>query len=263
MFHWLSRRSVYFVTVLSFAIVIILFWFLSAGFSPDNERIIIGIAAISAFLSAISAISTFFQAIVTQKQREDLERPYITAYFDGSSSGALYFVIENSGNSPALDVSFKFNPSPVDFAGRPLNEISLFSNPISFLPTGKVIRQIVDASNKFLEKGKPLKYEVTTKYYSVFGDSFDHSVEHDLEYLKQVTLPRKTADDYLKDISKELSELTSLIKKAQGLNSFVVESPIEYSSRMETLRNNRFKHKGISKLLQDFLMWLLSKTNSD
>ena len=192
----------------------VLFWFLSDGFSPEKERVAIGIAVVSAFFSAISAMSSLIQAVETQKQRENLERPYITAYFDGSSSGALYFFIENSGNSPALDVSFKFNPSPIDFSGRPLNEISLFSNPISFLPTGKIIRQIVDASYRFLEDEKPLKYQVTIKYSSIFGDSFEHSYQYDLEYLKQVTLPRKNADDYLKDISIELGELTRLIKKA-------------------------------------------------
>lgn len=260
-FHWLSRRSVFLVTTLLFAVVVILLWYLSAGFSPDKERIIFGIAAISAFLSAVSAISTLLQAVETQRQRENLERPYITAYFDGSSNGALYFVIENSGNSPAVDVTFKFTPPPVDYAGRPLNEISLFANPISFLPNGKVIRQIIGASYNFLEEGKPLKYEISTNYHSIFGDSFNESVEHNLEYLKQVTLPRKTADDYLQDISKELSELTRLIKKAQGLNSFVIESPDEYSSRMKSLRNRHEERKGIMKLLQDFLTWVLSKTN--
>lgn len=263
MLHWLSKRSVFFVTALLFIIVVILFWYMSAGFSPNNEKIIIGIAAVSAFLSAISAISTLLQAVETQKQRENLERPYITAYFDGSSSGALFFVIENSGNSPAEDVTFKFTPSPVDYAGRPLNEISLFSNPISFLPNGKVIRQIIDASYKFLEDGKPLKYEVKIKYYSAFGDSYNECIEHDLEYLKQATLPRKTTDDYLKDISTKLGELSSLIRKAQGTNSFIVESPSEYPSQLIMLQNKRGKHKEIIKLLQDFLMIILSKLNID
>jgi len=259
MLYWLSRRSIFLVTTLLFAIVIILFWFLSAGISPDNERTIIGIAAVTAFLSAVSAIATLLQAVEVQKQRENLERPYITAYFDGSNSGALYFVIENSGNSPALDVKFKFNPSPVNFAGIPLNEISLFANPISFLPAGKVIRQIIDASNRFLAEGKPLKYEISTTYSSVFGDSFDEIFEHDLEYLKQVTLPIKTVEDHLKDISKELGELTRLIKKAQGLNSFVVESPDEYSSRIEILQNKRNEQKGVKNIFHTFLMWLFQK----
>src|SRR6266508_4633401 len=97
--QWFSKRSIFFITVLLFAITIILFWFMAAGFSPDNQGITIGIAAITAFLAAISAIATLLQAVEVQKQRESLERPYVTAYFDGTSSGAIYIVIENSGNS--------------------------------------------------------------------------------------------------------------------------------------------------------------------
>lgn len=252
-FHWLSRRSVFLIAVLLFAVVIVLFWFLSAGFTPDNERIIIGIAAVSALLSAISAIATLMQAVETRKQREEFERPYVTAYFDATNNGALYFVIENSGNSPALDVRFKFDPSPIDHAGRPLDQISLFSNPISFLPVGKVIRQVIDASHRFLEDGKALKYEVSIKYYSVFGDKFSESIEHDLEYLKQTTLPIKTTNDYLKEISKELEKLSNSVSKAQGFNSFLVETPSEYSSRLETMRDRGNKPKGVIELLKDFL----------
>ena len=93
--HWISKRSLFFVTVLLFAVAILLFWFIIAGFSPDNERITIGIAAITAFLAATSAIATLLQTVEVQKQRENLERPYVIAFFDGTSSGGIYFVIEN------------------------------------------------------------------------------------------------------------------------------------------------------------------------
>lgn len=259
--RWVSRRSGLFVIVLFFAVVTLSFWFLFAGFSPNAERTIIGIAAITAFLSAISAIATLLQAVEVQKQRERVERPYIIAYFDGASNGAIYFMIENSGNSPASDVSFTFVPPPVDFSGRLLNEVSLFSNPISFLPTGQVIRQIIDAGHNFLENGRPTKFRVTVKYFSIFGDRFTETIDHDLEYLREVTLPRKTTEDHLEVIGKEISELTSLIKKAQGLNSFLVETPDEYSSRMKPLRNEHVEPNSANKVLQKILVWLVSKLN--
>jgi len=260
--QWFSKRSVFVITVLLFAIVILLFWFMSAGFSPTLEQMTIGIAAITAFLAAVSAIATLLQAVEIQKQRENLERPYVTAYFDGTSNGAISLVIENSGNSPALDVTFKFDPSPVDFAKRPLNEISLFSNPISFLPAGKVIRQIIDAGYRFLEDGKPTKFSVAIKYSSIFGDNFDDSIEHDLAYLKQATLPGKTTEDYLKKISEELEKLSQHIKNAQGSTPFLVETPDEYSSRMQELRNRQTEMVGIKKFLQDILSWLLSRISN-
>jgi len=257
--HWLSKRSVILITVLLFGVAILLFWFLAAGFSPDNERMTIGIAAITAFLAAISAIATLLQAVEVQKQRENLERPYITAYFDGTSSGAVYFVIENSGNSPAIDVSFEFDPPPVDFAGRPLSEVSLFSNPISFLPAGKMIRQIIDAGFKFLEEGKPTKFKVAIKYSSIFGDSFDDLIEHDLEYLKQATVPGKTVEDHLKKISEELDNLTKIIKNAQSSSPFLIESPGEHSSRMLKLRSNSSEIRGIQKIFQGIMDWIFSR----
>lgn len=252
-FHWFAKRSVLFVTVFLFGVATVMLCFFSVGLNPNNERAVIGIAVVAAFLSAISAVATLVQAVETQKQREELERPYVIAYFDATNNGALYFVIENSGNSPALDVRFKFDPSPIDHAGRALDTISLFANPISFLPTGKVIRQIVDASHRFLEDGKALKYEVSIKYYSAFGDKFSESIEHDLEYLKQTTLPIKTTNDYLKEISKELEKLSNSVSKAQGFNSFLVETPTKYSSRVKTMRDRRNKPKGVIELLKDFL----------
>jgi hypothetical protein len=257
--HWFSKRSVFVITTLFFAIVVLLFWFVIAGFTPDNERMIIGVAAITAFLAAISAIATLLQAVEIQKQRENLERPYVIAYFDGSSSGGLYLVIENSGNSPATDVNFNFEPSPIDFAGRPLNKISLFANPISFLPAGKVIRQIIDAGFRVLEEGKPTKFTVTAKYSSVFGDSFHDVIEHDLEYLKQSTLPPKTTEDHLKKISDELEKLTQLIKNAQGSTPFLIESPDQYSARIGRVRNNRVQHRSIIKIFYDIFNQFLSK----
>jgi hypothetical protein len=234
-FQWFSRRSGFFITALLCATVAILFWFLSSNLSSDNDRYIIGLAAFSAFLSTISAISSLFQAVETQRQRENLERPYITAYFDSSNNGAFYFVIENNGNMPALDVSFKFDPIPVDYKNRPFNQLSLFSCPITFLPNGKVIRQIVGSCFTFLADGNPLKYEITIKYYSAFGGTYEETIHHDLDYLKQVTLPRKTSDDYLKDISDELKDLIRCIAKAQGSDAFLVESPAEYSNRMKKI----------------------------
>jgi hypothetical protein len=156
-------------------------------------------------------------------------------------------------------LSFKFDPSPIDFAGRQLNEVSLFSSPISFLPATKVIRQIIDAGYRFLEDGKPTKFSVTIRYFSIFGDSFNDVIEHDLEYLKQATVPSKTVEDYLKKISEELEKLTQLIKNAQGSTSFLIETPAEYSSRMERLRNNHVEVHGMKKIFRDIFAWLLSK----
>lgn len=263
--HWVAKKRFWFVTFLLIVVVILMFrfrfWFLFTAVSPNAQTTTIVIAAIAAIFSAISAIANLKMAVEVKRQRKLLERPYVTAYFDGANNGALYFVIENSGNSPAVDIRFKFDPPPVDFLGRPLNEVSLFSNPISFLPTGKVIRQMINASHTFLENGKTTRFKIELKYLSIWNDPFEEAIEHDLEYLRQVTLPRKTTEDYLEDIGKGIGELASLIKNAQGLNSFLVETPDAYSSRMKSLRNEHLEPNGANSMLQKILVWLGSKLN--
>jgi hypothetical protein len=263
LFHWLSRRSIFFITCLLFATIIFLILYLITGSSFSNDRIIIGIAAVSAFLAAISAIATLLQSVEIQRQRENQERPYVTAYFDGASNGAVYFIIENAGNSPALNVSVEIDPPPVDFTKRPLNKVSLFSNPITFMPSGKVFRQIIDAGYRFLEEGKPTKFKVAVEYLSIFGDSYDETIEHDLEYLKQATVPGKTTEDHLKKISDDIEKLTQFIHNAQGFDSFIVETPTEHSTRMKLSKGNHVEIYGIKKILRDVMMWLASKLNNN
>lgn len=256
--NWIAKRSIFIFAVLLIGFVITLIWFVIGGANPDNENTIIGIAAVSALLSAISAIATLMQAVEAQKQRESLERPYVIAYFDSEYSGALNFVIKNTGNSPAIDISLEFSPSPIDFKGRPIDQISLFSNPISFLPEGKDIRQVIDSSYNFFQESKPLQFKIKISYYSIYGTLFTEHISHDLEYLKQTTLPRKTTDYYLQDIAKELKNLTELIKKMHGYDSLLVESPEEHSSRMESLMNPQKDKGGWRKIFTLIHNWIKS-----
>ena len=236
---WFSRKSVFMVSGFILAIGVLLIWFIFDNSVRTTEWIIVRIAALTAFFSFISSFATLLQAVETQKQREDLERPYVTGFFDGMSNGAMCFIIENSGNSPAQNVRFKFEPSPIDFAGRPLASISLFSNPITFLPAGKLIRQIIDSSFRFLEEGKQTKFSVTIKYQSVFGNSYHETIEHDLSYLKQTTLPRKTSEDYLKSLSDQVEKLCNIIKEGQRSISFHSELLNDHLSRSEEIKNNK------------------------
>lgn len=235
---WFARRSVIVVSAFIFAIGGLLIWFIFDNSIHTTEWIIIRVAAITAFFSFISSISTLLQAVETQKQREDLERPYVTGFFEGTSNGAMCFIINNSGNSPAQNIRIKFDPSPIDFAGRPLQSISLFSNPITFLPEGQIIRQIIDSSFRFFEEGRQTKFSITIKYQSVFGNLYRETIEHDLEYLKQTTLPRKTTDDYLKNISNQIEKLTNTIKEIQRSKSFPIVLRDDNPDQSETINKN-------------------------
>ena len=63
---WLTQRSVIVISILIIGVGILLIWFISTG-SSSKENIAIGIAAISAFLAAISAIANLLSAVESQK----------------------------------------------------------------------------------------------------------------------------------------------------------------------------------------------------
>jgi hypothetical protein len=211
----IAKRGIFIIAVLLLGVSVLFTWVLVTGFSQSQATIAIGIAAVSAVFAAISSIAGLMQATEVQRQRENQERPYVTAYFEGTNRGGLYLEIQNAGNSPAVDVTFKFEPQPIDFAGRKLGEVSLFKKPISFMPQGKVYRQIIDTSNKFLADGKPTKYQIRIIYNSVSGQLFDESTDYDLDYLKQSTVPGKTTEENLEDIAKQLKDLTEAIKSTR------------------------------------------------
>ena len=255
--QWIAKRSILFVVVLIFAVAVLFLWFLVTGFSQSQVVISIGIAAISAFFAAISSIASLLQAVEIQRQRENQERPYVITYFDGTNRGGMYIVIENRGNSPAINVSFEFIPTPIDFAGRLLSEVSIFKKPISFLPPGKSYRQIIDAGHKFLSDDKPSNYQITTIYSSVSDVLYKEKTDHDLSYLKQATVPGKTVEENLEDISKILGELSGLIKNARGMNSILVETPDQYHNRISQMQRDAqetaFWRKWFRKILERIL----------
>jgi uncharacterized protein (UPF0333 family) len=205
--YWLSQRSTLVVTALLIALGVLVAYFLTVGFSSSQAQAVIGIASVSAFLAAISATANLLQAVEVQRQRELMQRPYVTASFEGSSKGLIYLLIQNSGNSPARDVRLAFDPAPRDFSGRPLDQVSVFSRPITFLPPASSVRQLIDAGNKLLADGQPTRFRVTISYQSIEGRQYSERVDHDIEWMKQATVPEKSAQDYLEEISKYLKKM--------------------------------------------------------
>jgi hypothetical protein len=225
---WLGQRSVIFFSILIIGVGILLIWLISTD-SSSKENIAIDIASISAFLAAISAIANLLSAVEAQRQRENNERPYIQGYFDTGNSGVIYFTIQNFGNSPAIDVTIKFGVAPIDFANRPLGEVSLFSKPISFIAPGQSYRQLVNNGFTILAEGNPTKFDYVISYYSASHQKFTETVETDLSYLKQATIPGKSIEEYLSSIHGDLDSLVKDFRSIKGLNSLRVESSVEES----------------------------------
>jgi hypothetical protein len=257
----IAKRGIFVIAVLLLGVSVLFTLFLVTGFSESQTTITIGIAAVSAVFAAISSIAGLMQATEAQRQRENQERPYITAFFEGTNRGGLYLEIQNAGNSPAIDVTFKFEPEPIDFAGRKLSEVSLFQKPISFMPQGKTYRQLIDVGHKFLAEGKPTKYRIKIIYSSVSGQMFDESTDYDLDYLKQSTLPGKTTEENLEDISNQLKDITGIFKSVRGMNSFHIETPDEYHTQIQALRGERKELPRWKAILRKLLEKAIEKIN--
>lgn len=231
---WLGQRSVIVISILIIGVGILLIWLISTG-SSSKENIAIGVASISAFLAAISAIANLLSAVEAQRQRENNERPYVQGFFDTGNSGVIYFTIQNFGNSPAFNVTIKFGVAPIDFANRPLGEVSLFSKPISFIAPGQSYRQLVNNGFTLLAEGKPTKFDYIISYYSANHQKFTEKIETDLSYLKQATVPGKSIEEHLSSIHGDLDSLVKDFRSIKGFDSLRVESPDEESLRIQQL----------------------------
>jgi hypothetical protein len=238
---------------------VLLVWFLVSGLSPSAVQITVGIAAVSAFLAAISSIANLMQAVETEKQRRNQERPYVNAYFDASSNSLIYFVVQNSGNAPAINVKLNIEPIPIDYAGRKLNEVSFFSQPISFIPVGKMVRQTVGVGHQFLAKDKPVNFEVEVEYSSTYGEIFKEKLNQNLDYLRQTTVPGKSTEDNLAEIAKVLSEINSGFKRVENFGAIQVETPQQGSQRLERIALDEQNEVWWRKKLRLLLKAILSR----
>jgi hypothetical protein len=255
----IARRGVLIISVLIIGVGVLLVWFLSSGFTPSAVQISIGIAAISAFLAAISSTANLLQAVETERQRRNQERPSINAYFDPASSSVIYFVVQNSGNAPAIDVRLNIDPMPVDYAGRKLSEVSFFSQPITFIPAGKIIRQMMGVGPKFLAKYKPVNFDVIVEYSSVYGEFFKETSNQNLEYLRQTTVPGKSVEDNLAEIAKVLNEIKKLFQGVQNFGAIQIETPQQHHQRLELMMIDEQNIPWWRKRLKMFLKTLLNR----
>lgn len=236
--HAILDRLPIVVTAIALALVVLLVWFLVLGVSRESNLAAVAISVVATFFASISALANLILAAEARSQRQKEERPQILAYFEGRGTGTINFAFENIGNAPAKDLTFDFDPAPIDHAGRKLDSISLFANPITFFPPDQKIRQIVDSGPRFFENGNPTEFEVTARYYSVSGKPFSDTVIHDLEYLKQATLPEKTIEENLLEISREIKAIKRVLESVRGTNSIVVERRDDYLSRLGSTRND-------------------------
>lgn len=207
--------------VLAFAIVIL--WIVATAYS--DPAIAIGLASVSAFFSAISAFAALVQAVETQRQRENTERPHVMVYFEGKSNHTVYAIIENFGHAPAKEIRIKFDPSPSYMQEKPLNDVGPFANSIPLLPAGKKIEQVIESGPDLLAPDRNIRFGVSIRYEALNGQVFDEEDIIDLTYMRGGTLPSPTTSEALVQVEKRLEDIAKTFKSVTNFSSIMVESP--------------------------------------
>lgn len=201
---WITERARIVGAFLLFCIPVVLLYQVLRISGSNLEMLAIYIASISAIFAAVSSFATLLQAIEMQKQRRNLERPYIIADFDIASDGEISFITQNIGNSPAFDLLIKFEePVPINSRKKPLG----FLSPVKFFPPGKSMKQIWDYPHNIFKEDSPAKYRFTITYASIFHDAYKEIIEQDISFIKDIVFPERTIQQNLEHISRDIGSI--------------------------------------------------------
>lgn len=177
------------------------------------ETITLVITMAATLFAALSAGASLMQTILTKREFDRRERPYITGHFYGSHQGGIYFSLENRGNAPAIGVSARFDPAPEMHNGISLNDVSLFQNPIALFPPGASYRQLVALGKQMFADGKPLSFTLSVNYRATSGKRFEEQFHYNLDYLKGVLRPLPTVEESMQKTADYLEKIHQLMNK--------------------------------------------------
>lgn len=98
------------------------------------------VTAISAIAAAVSAYAAHRAVHEMRVDRNSRYQPHVIVEFEAKHNGALFLLIRNVGNGNARNVTFEFEPVPIDYHGARLTDLPIFQNPIPLMFAGNEIR---------------------------------------------------------------------------------------------------------------------------
>jgi hypothetical protein len=139
-------------------------------------------------LEAIAVVVTvgygIKQYLEMRSAREERDRPYVIVDFE-VTGWLIDVAVSNIGAGAAKDVTFAFNPELVASDDRNLSEsFWLFKEGAGFLPPGKKISTLFDASNQYFASGKPLLFDLHISYKDIRSKAWATSMKLDLSMYK-------------------------------------------------------------------------------
>ena len=119
--------------------------------------------------------------------REDDERPRPDVVLDVEfDQGLLWLVVANIGERPALAAQVRFDKPFRGLGGSvEVSALRLFRR-IEFLPPGKDIRTLLDASSAYFARKEPTKLAATIAFRDDAGQGYERRVVHDLAIYRDI-----------------------------------------------------------------------------
>ena len=120
-------------------------------------------------------------------RREDDERPRPDVVFDVEfGQGLLWLVVANIGERPALAAQVRFEKPFRGLGGSvEVSALRLFRR-IEFLPPGKEIRTLLDASAEYFARKEPTKLAAVITFRDDAGQNYERRVVHDLAIYRDI-----------------------------------------------------------------------------
>ena len=135
---------------------------------------------ITAVATAVLACFTIVLTYATRKMTQASNHPFVTATFEPNIWSTMHcdFVIANSGNSPAYDISVKVSPDPKQHEAR--GKLPLPLQHVTILRPGSELRSFLSDANDVIGEERSFRVEVSWKKRpcgrSVETISYDHYI---------------------------------------------------------------------------------------
>ena len=183
----------------------------------------------SLILSGLTALYVFLTFLILfhmRKEREDLRRPYIQISTYLRERAVECLLIKNVGQIAAEDVIFLLDKDFFQY-GKPdrnIKEFPMFSRGIKSIPPNNEYHIDLAQYQLFFSEDRdenmiPTSFTITCTYsyktYLFRKKKIKEETNIDIGATRNTTLPPSDLPMELKELSKKLSELISLLKRSQ------------------------------------------------
>ncbi|RJS57558.1 hypothetical protein CJ481_17705 [Bacillus subtilis] len=209
----MKQKRTFIVIFITFLILLgLLFYFISSlglGLSSPQYS---GISAISTSIAAIGGLLlllvTYLGYNESRLQRLAQEEPAVSVRLipHHKNINFYYWVIKNTGNSPAYDINIKIIPD-IEYKGTTINKLNIF-NRLPILEKGEEISFFYNSVVNYLESDNPKLVKAYITYFTAPKESkgarkitrdFDIDFE---ERLGLLYLGKKDMNDLVKEIEE-------------------------------------------------------------